>query len=246
MDEKFTQQMQAWLDTPKEKRDLAAGAMMVLKCNNNKILYQNVIRAPKRHAEVIEYNIKKWLKFRLQKKTHAEVEAMAASVKAIVAKHELNKIESTDKRDKPDTDGIAVGEGEDGMADNVGKDAKASKTGNAYNADKAQNQVGKRADHDMLPLEVQALYVENLDILRRMREVHLRLRTMTEKMKDGEMCPDSDRYPFLKELIELDKKYHSNWETYDKAEVEKTSVEPSKKVTKKSTRKSTKTPKKKG
>ena len=190
--------------------------------------------------------MKKWLKFRLQQKTHAEVEAMAASVKAIVAKHELNKIEGTDKRDKPDTDGIAVGEGEDGMADNVGKDAKASKTGNAYNADKAQNQVGKRADHDMLPLEVQALYVENLDILRRMREVHLRLRTMTEKMKDGEMCQDSDRYPFLKELIELDKKYHSNWETYDKAEVEKTSVEPSKKVTKKSTRKSTKTPKKKG
>ena len=112
MDEKFTQQMQAWLDTPKEKRDLAAGAMMVLKCNNNKILYQNVMRAPKRHAEVIEYNMKKWLKFRLQQKTHAEVEAMAASVKAIVAKHELNKIENTDNKNKPDTDGIYVVEGE--------------------------------------------------------------------------------------------------------------------------------------
>ena len=78
MDENFTRQMQAWLDTPKEKRDLAAGAMMVLKCNNNKILYQNVMRAPKRHADVIEYNMKKWLKFRLQQKTHAEVEARNA------------------------------------------------------------------------------------------------------------------------------------------------------------------------
>jgi hypothetical protein len=28
-------------------------------------------------------------------------------------------------------------------------------------------------------------------------------------------CPDSERYPFLKELIELDKKLHANWEEYD-------------------------------
>ena len=28
-------------------------------------------------------------------------------------------------------------------------------------------------------------------------------------------CPDSDRYPFLKEIIELDKRYHKNWQAYD-------------------------------
>ena len=27
--------------------------------------------------------------------------------------------------------------------------------------------------------------------------------------------PDSERYPFLKELISLDKKLHANWEAYD-------------------------------
>ena len=27
--------------------------------------------------------------------------------------------------------------------------------------------------------------------------------------------PDSERYPFLKELIALDKRLHSNWEQYD-------------------------------
>ena len=27
--------------------------------------------------------------------------------------------------------------------------------------------------------------------------------------------PDGDRYPFVKELIELDAKYHANWEKYD-------------------------------
>ena len=71
---------------------------------------------------------------------------------------------------------------------------------------------GKRADHDTLPDEIQALYVENLSLLQRMREVHLRLRTLSTA---DAPCPDSERYPFLKELIELDKKMHANWEQYD-------------------------------
>lgn len=71
---------------------------------------------------------------------------------------------------------------------------------------------GKRADHDTLPSEIQALYVENLSVLRRMREVHLRLRSLS--LVDHP-CPDSERYPFLKELIDLDKKYRSNWAKYD-------------------------------
>lgn len=71
---------------------------------------------------------------------------------------------------------------------------------------------GKRADHDSLPDEIKALYVENLDIVHKMRELHLKLRTLsTEKSP----CPDSDRYPFLKELISLDKRLHANWDTYD-------------------------------
>ena len=71
---------------------------------------------------------------------------------------------------------------------------------------------GKRADHDELPDEVQALYVENLSIVQKMRELHLKLRSLSI---DNAPCPDSERYPFLKELISLDKKLHSNWEIYD-------------------------------
>ena len=71
---------------------------------------------------------------------------------------------------------------------------------------------GKRADHDSLPDEIKALYVENLDIVHRMRELHLKLRTLSSEKSP---CPDSDRYPFLKELISLDKHLHANWDTYD-------------------------------
>ena len=72
---------------------------------------------------------------------------------------------------------------------------------------------GKRADHDSLPDEIKALFVENLALLQRMREVHLRLRSLSA---ENSTCPDSERYPFLKELISLDKKLHKNWEQYDR------------------------------
>ena len=71
---------------------------------------------------------------------------------------------------------------------------------------------GKRADHDTLPEEIQALYVENLDLVHRMRELHLKLRTMSTT---DSTCADSDRYPFLNEFIKLDKKLHDNWNVYD-------------------------------
>lgn len=72
--------------------------------------------------------------------------------------------------------------------------------------------LGKREDHDLLPDSIKAKFVENLSILQRMRELHLRLRSLS---LDNAPCPDSERYPFLKELIALDKKLHANWEAYD-------------------------------
>ena len=79
-------------------------------------------------------------------------------------------------------------------------------------ASTSEFKAGKRVDHDELPDEVQALYVENLSIVQKMRELHLKLRSLS---LDNAPCPDSERYPFLKELISLDKKLHSNWEIYD-------------------------------
>ena len=71
---------------------------------------------------------------------------------------------------------------------------------------------GKRADHDELPEEIQALYAQNLSILQQMRRVHTQLQLLSV---ENSTCPDSERYPFLKELISLDKQYHANWEVYD-------------------------------
>ena len=71
---------------------------------------------------------------------------------------------------------------------------------------------GKRADHDELPEEIQALYARNLSIMQQMRRAHTQLQLLSV---ENSTCPDSERYPFLKELISLDKQYHANWQQYD-------------------------------
>lgn len=73
-------------------------------------------------------------------------------------------------------------------------------------------QRGKRSDHDSLPQEIQKLYEDNALIMKRMRDCHAKLRLINS---DNSSCPDSDRYPYAKEIIELDTKYRSNWNIYD-------------------------------
>lgn len=95
---------------------------------------------------------------------------------------------------------------------------------------------GKRADHDRLPEDIQALYVQNLDLVHRMRELHLRLRLLSDSTKQ---VPAAERKPLLDEFINIDKKLHANWDAYDhyvtKAESEE-KAEPKKSKPKKSTK----------
>ncbi len=67
---------------------------------------------------------------------------------------------------------------------------------------------GLRADHDQLPDEIKAKFVENLNIFPRMRKLHEQLKLMA----DAKPC---DRFPFLQELVDLDKQLRENWDAYD-------------------------------
>ena len=179
MDKQFTLKLQEWMNTPADKRDYEQGAKFLLQLTNNKILYRNLSRDPKGHAEFIEFKIKRYLQYRLQELTHDEVNAMQKQVDVIARKLALDK-------EVPKT--------------------KAPKT------ESQEFRAGKRADHDTLPPEIQALYVENASLMQKMRELHLQLRMLSTQ---ASTCPDSDRFPFLKEIIELDKRYHKNWQAYD-------------------------------
>ena len=170
MDNKFTELIKQWLETPSDQRDYSVGALYLLKLSGNQIMYRNIVAQLDRRHDFVDYQIQKYYNFRVQALTHAQVEEMQQQVDMIVAEH------------------ISL----------------------AANAD--EHKTGKRIDHDSLPDEIKAKYVENLSILQRMRELHLKLRSLS---LDTAPCPDSERYPFLKELIELDKKMHANWEEYD-------------------------------
>ena len=183
-DHDFTEKIQQWLETPHEERDYEQGALYLLKLNGNQIMYRNLMANPRGKAEFIEYHLRKHYGFRVKELTHAQVAQMQKQVEQIEKKHFTFLNSPSVHR---------------GSTAEPGGSSKEFKQ-------------GKRADHDTLPEEIQALYVENLSILQRMREVHLRLRTLSTA---DSPCPDSERYPFLKELIELDKKIHANWEQYD-------------------------------
>lgn len=70
--------------------------------------------------------------------------------------------------------------------------------------------VGKRADHDSLPDEIQAIYVEQATIAHQMRDLHAKLR-----LKSGPEYLPCDRYQDLDLLVETAKTYLANWEKYD-------------------------------
>lgn len=170
----LTPNIKEWLDTEPSQRNLMEGAELLLRVTRNKILYANITRNITRHAETIEYNLRKIYNTRLNDITHEQVRSMMVEV-----------------------NGIAHARGLENPAPSSGR---------------TELQRGKRADHDELPDEIKQLYVDNADILRKMRECHLRLRMITS---ENSTCPDSDRYPWAKEIISLDTLYRENWNRYD-------------------------------
>ena len=172
MNNKLTERLQDFLDTPREDRDWNEGAILLLQLTNNTIMYRNLSINPKGKAEFIEGKLRAFLKSRREVEAHDEVIILQEQVNAIIE----NRTEFKE--------------------DNEAKEFKA----------------GKRADHDRLPEDIQALYVENLDLVHRMRELHLRLRLLSDSTKQ---VPAAERKPLLDEFINLDKKLHANWDTYD-------------------------------
>lgn len=80
MDEKFTQDLQAWLDTEREKRDISVGATMLLQLNRNRILFETIIRRPEKMHDKLEYELKKHLLIRLKGYTLRQVAQMEEEV----------------------------------------------------------------------------------------------------------------------------------------------------------------------
>ena len=182
-DHQFTSKLQDWLNTPDPQKDWDEGAVLLLQLSGNRIMYHNISINPRGKAEFIKGQLQRYLNFRLQKLTRDQVCQMQSEVDEIVKKVIKPDVVSS----SPITPNTPMSP--------ISPSSKSEEF--------ADFKAGKRPDHDNLPEEIQALYVENLDIVHRMRELHLKLRSLS---LDNATCPDSERYPFLKEIIALDKK----------------------------------------
>lgn len=67
---------------------------------------------------------------------------------------------------------------------------------------------GKRSDHEQLPPDIQQLWTDCADL-------YFRIKQLFETLKTMEKAQPCDRYEYLKQLDELDKKYRQNMEIYD-------------------------------
>ncbi len=187
IDRKLTAQLQEWLNSDAEKRDLEVGASLVRRLTGNAILADNLKRFPKRFMKMAEYQLKKFLPMRLAEITHEDIVVMTKQVRSINAEHKLDQ-------PLPGSEHTAVKK-------------RIEKTDDF--------KLGKRPDHDKLPEEIKACYVENLSLMQNMRTLHAQLVILSRPENISPSCPDGDRYPFVKEIIELDAKYHANWQKYD-------------------------------
>lgn len=68
--------------------------------------------------------------------------------------------------------------------------------------------MGKRSDHDELPDNIRSLYQVNLDAYLRMRKLH-------EALKNMDNAKACDRFPYIKEFLDLDDLTVKNWTLYD-------------------------------
>lgn len=74
LDDKFTKDLQQYLDAPREERDFERGALLLLQLNRNRFMHAHLLR--RKNWDKLEYELKKHLNIRLEGLTTREVQEM--------------------------------------------------------------------------------------------------------------------------------------------------------------------------
>ena len=191
MDHKLTENIQRWLDTPADERDIVAGATMLLQLNRNQFFFHNVCANPKKLAPTLEYELKKHLRIRLNGQTIQDVVRMEREVIPAAEKTIQEKVAVVNNQQEKVNDGHEVVIDSD---DDKPQEAVVAK--------------GRRDDHDSLPDEIKVLFDDAGQLYFSIKQLYETLKTMG----DAQPC---DRYEYLKQLKEADVKYHANLQKYD-------------------------------
>lgn len=190
IDQKFTEELSKWLSTPRDERDVVAGAELLMRITGNRQFYATAIVRPHVVHDHVEYELKKHLAIRQEGHNVETLRNLERELLAECAEEfgeEASTVEPVEEQAE-EADAYAV-----------------PREGLVVSSPKR----GRRADHDELPAEIQALYDENATRYEQMRKVYQQLLTMA----DAEPC---DRKEHIFQLDQLVKSWAAAWEAYDR------------------------------
>lgn len=191
IDQKFTEELSKWLSTPRDERDVVAGAELLMRITGNRQFYATAIVRPHVVHDHVEYELKKHLAIRQEGHNVETLRNLERELLAECAEEfseEASTAEPVEEQAAEEGDAYAV-----------------PREGPVVSSPKR----GRRADHDALPAEIQALYDENATRYEQMRKVYQQLLTMA----DAEPC---DRKEHIFQLDQLVKAWAAAWEAYDR------------------------------
>lgn len=149
LDPKFTQELADWLNSDHSSDEkIREGAMLLLRTNRNKLLYQQIIRTPQRLLKKLEYEIGKHLVIRNDGLTLTEVETMAEKL--------MPKVEAAQN---------AIPEGKVDVLPIVTPPEAGD------NEQELIVAKGKRPDHDALPVDIQNIWPKNAERWKKIKEL---------------------------------------------------------------------------
>lgn len=191
IDQKFTEDLSKWLSTPRDERDVVAGAELLMRITGNRQFYATAIVRPHVVHDHVEYELKKHLAIRQEGHNVETLRNLERELLAECAEEfseEASTAEPVEEQAAEEADAYAV-----------------PREGLVVSSPKR----GRRADHDELPAEIQALYDDNATRYEQMRKVYQQLLTMS----DAEPC---DRKEHIFQLDQLVKAWAAAWEAYDR------------------------------
>ncbi len=157
IDPKFTEKIARWLQGDhKSDEKIQDGAMLLLQLNNDRAMYQRIIRRPQRELSFLEYKLRRFLQLRQDGHT----------IKDVV------------KMDREITDQIAAAAG---TIDTGGTLPMVYPTsGSGSDSQPSYVRKGIRPDHDRLPDNIKALWPKNAERWKKIKEAFETCKGLTE------------------------------------------------------------------
>ncbi|MDE5774004.1 MAG: hypothetical protein K2H86_06070 [Muribaculaceae bacterium] len=107
-DNRITKAIGEWLQTNADKRDLEAGALLLLKITSNQLQYANICR--RRDMATLEYQLQKHYNFRVADLTEEQLVGMVAESDRVMSKVGITENpESAEKPSESASDSIRRG-----------------------------------------------------------------------------------------------------------------------------------------